>query len=347
MRSRPPPILLAIVLGSLFASPGPAAQVCDTLGAVGRFAFLARSTFTTHSGGMSPGNQFPVGFIGNVCTDHARVQAIELQPSLGRPYLVATRASGTALRLVAPPPRYSYTPNYIDGEIATGGGGVVGPATFFVNGTEDHTGNHIDTSGALPQVQACRQAMTDAQAASIAFAALPPTQVMGAVRVGRGEVLTIDARGGAVIRMDSLKLEGAPGQCPGYRNICDCFQGSETSRIEFLRNAGDQLVLNVDKLAIGSCARFYIDPSGDRVPTVVNLAGPGKRVTVGFEARAYDVNILAPERTLSVTGAGLDTETQVGTAWVKRARLQGFTYFGVATRPCSASPAFVDEPDPF
>lgn len=173
--------------------------------------------------------------------------------------------------------------------------------------------------------------MADAEAASATLAALPPTQVLGDIRIPLGTDYTIDARGGAVVQISSLVMEGQRRQRFNGQRIRTCDDGIDTT-LDVLGNTGDTIVLNIAHLDVGNCGRIRPQVTGPGLRILaspglmLNVPGAGRRIRVGFEADMYDgVNLLAPLRTLSVDGSSYDYGTRLNQVWVKRASFQGFS----------------------
>jgi hypothetical protein len=83
-------------------------------------------------------------------------------------------------------------------------------------------------------------------------------------------------------------------------------------------------VINVNHLAIGNCAYLYV-VSVQGVNVVINVPGRGRKVRIGIEADTWDgINLLAPERTVEVVGAGSDIGTYFGRIWARRGIFKGF-----------------------
>lgn len=226
--------------------------------------------------------------------------------------LVALATTGTAVRF-APFFRTEfgdYPSYFVSGELITGGGGVVG-----LEFTELRSGPP-DTSGTHPLLAECRQAFTDALAASARFAALPPTQVYGDIKVGIGEQVTIDATGGGVIAIKSLRMAGGATEyfddhVPSCSTAFDV-----TSHFTVVANPGDQILLNVGKLRLGNCAQLVWPRDA-----VVNLPGSGGTAKIGVLNRLPV--LLAPGRNLSVLGAADDVQSSIGATHVRRLSTRG------------------------
>ncbi len=74
-------------------------------------------------------------------------------------------------------------PVFVSGDVATSGGGVFVHPLANVSGAVDVGGNH-------PGLASCQQAQADAEAASQALGALPPTQHLGSIRESGNLVLS-------------------------------------------------------------------------------------------------------------------------------------------------------------
>jgi len=169
--------------------------------------------------------------------------------------LVALATDGVAVKAKRPDTGCYYCSGLdaVDGNVITGGGSVSGLEFLF-----DSPPYPVDTSGTNPRVADCEHAMDTIRDASARLAALTPTQVFGDVSIGLGEKMTIDARGGAVIRMDSLRMASSPQKIYDYDPVvrfCESGDESQIAHLEVLMNDGDQVVINVPTLALGSCAQ--------------------------------------------------------------------------------------------
>jgi hypothetical protein len=127
-------------------------------------------------------------------------------------------------------------------------------------------------SGTDPRLDVCRWALDDAGTASARLAALAPTQVYGDIAIGIGEEVTIDATGGAVISIESLKMVG--GKTEYFDgNVPSCNTSFErTSHFTIVSNPEDQVLINVGKLRNGATVKFG---ERNRIPL---LLAPGRKV---------------------------------------------------------------------
>jgi hypothetical protein len=269
----------------------------------------------------------PIGsvFQGAVCSTTATLQGVRVAgstaPELGSsPPVVAVADADTAIAIRAFRGEGTSAANYFDGDLITGGGSVTGTPTT-------HHGV-VDTSGTDSRVGICRDAIDAAKAASAAFALLAPTQTLGSVHLRRDEVLSIDARGGAVVRIDSLRSDATGGRFAGESRLCDpAFEdGHQPPRIHIFADPGDQVVFNVGRLDLGSCTQLEMDVES----VIVNVPGPGSRVRIGYgvggDVLHAQLPILAPERRLVMDGGTDDDhETRLAGFWVRKARLNGNT----------------------
>jgi hypothetical protein len=231
----------------------------------------------------------------------------------------ATRSTGTAVR-------------FKDGgeecgqstflwEIYTGGG------TVQFSGPINFTPDLVDTTGTHPGVDACSGAIDQMKTASQAFAAMTPVKTIDKIRVNRGEHYVLDATGGGVINIGKLTMEGVPvGPYNGYR-VGTCVYNIDTlgkAELTINSNPSDEVVLNIGYLELGPCADIYTDS-----PVLVNLPGPGRKIRIGlaaFNAGNFPPDILAPERTVAVTGGRTEEITPVSGVYARKLVTLGYVY---------------------
>jgi hypothetical protein len=310
--------MLPILVLAALPSTARAVDLCSTLGAAARFVTVVSSRMKTQRSTVE--SIQGTAFLGSVCMGRGRLDLAGVYDDgngLGAD-LVATQASGTALRITGIGDDFGGVA-YVDGDVATGGGAI--------RGTFDEVVGTTDTSGAHPVVATCAQAMADAETASATLAALPPTQVLGTIRIALGTGYTIDARGGAVVQIGSLVLEGQRRRRVAGPDLRTCDDGIDTT-LDVLGDAGDTTVLTIAHLDVGNCGRIRPQRvgSGEWPRLLLNVPGAGRQVRVGFEARMYDgVDLLAPHRSLVVTGSSYDYGTLLNQIWVKRASFQGYS----------------------
>ena len=216
---------------------------------------------------------------------------------------VATNASGVAVRFRKITPGTQY-PNFVEGDLVTGGGRVVGEIA-----PDDITGT-VDTSGLHPLVADCVQAMADARTASEQFAALPADRSFGPTTVAPFSDFEIIAAPGEVIHFDSLTLQGEYD--PDFPELC-----YDQSSIDV---EGGPAVINVDRLTIGNCVSVISD-----APIVFNVPGRGAQVRINRGA-LFTLPILAPQRVISALGTLDDQATNLGAMWARQIKLRGLIF---------------------
>jgi hypothetical protein len=302
-----------------------ASLICDTLGAAGDFIAVAEGRLLTKAGTGFVGDPIGSVFDGSVCATRAILQAVSVRggvaPGLGSsPPVIAAAVSKTAIGIRSFHGEGTTAGNYFDGDLLTGGGGITGTPT-------EHFGA-VDTSGTDPRVERCRDAFDAARAASATFAALAPTLNLGKVYLRRDEVLFIDARGGAVVQLDSLTSDATGGRFAGENRLCDRAyeDGHEPPRIHIVGNPADEVVINTPRLGLGSCTQLDIEVED----VIVNVPGTGPTVRIGYgvggDVLHSQLPILAPERNLVMDGSiDDDHETRLAGFWVRNARLNGNT----------------------
>jgi thrombospondin type 3 repeat protein len=188
---------------------GDACRVCTILGDVANWSAITTDSISVRE---SSGYHETTAFLGSVCTGKATLQNFDVGgASAGFGYntadLVALAVDGTAVKAKRPAIGCAYCSGLdaVDGSVITGGGAVRGLELLF-----EAPPYPVDTSGSNARLDECRGAMAAMQQVSDRLAALPPIQTFGDVRLDIGESMTIDARGGAVIRMDSLRMASSP-----------------------------------------------------------------------------------------------------------------------------------------
>ena len=287
---------------------GDACFICGHLGArLPVYSVVAQQTFRTVIGHYT---FYPyiwgTRFSGNACTERATLQNPWFQPGpLSPGSLIATASTGTAIRFLNGS-YYALPSPEVDGDVVTGGG-VVGGMSAIPYGIE----GIVDTSGHDPAVADCVAAMADARRVSAFFAALPPTQTLGTVHVHAGEVFTIHAAENDVIQIDSLQVDS-----PKPTSIV-CDGRGEYGDLEV---EGGPAVINVTKsVRFANCSYFESYDS----PVILNVPGKGPSIRVGRTVAAPP--ILAPDRTLVVSGTVDDLETYLPHAWVRKLLMSGLS----------------------
>jgi hypothetical protein len=326
-----------------FDGIGDVCVLCSALGTTGNWGLIARDKLIVKAGTTAYGYvRFGSYIDGPVCTTTAKLATTRVYPfnqdfdPFVQPPLVATQATGTAIVFRGPGggDTYGHPYNEVNGSLATGGGAVKDiwrDHPLIVEGTLDTTGTH-------PAVAECVQAQGDSLAASQALAALPPTQTFGRLDIKAFDYFEIDARGGGVINIESLRIEGAKlgHESGGYGSIKWCDSADDYGELYVYTNPGDQVVLNVGELKVGNCA--YIE-YGDS-PALINVHGPGRKVQIGIQAGSYGGwPILAPERVVVVRGSGDDTSTYMDVLWARRVLFRGYiSQYGYSNVPMCGTP---------
>ena len=283
---------------------GDACFICATLGDLPLYSAVVQSSLTTKL--TSSYLWFGTEFTNTACVGRARLRGARFVEDRTPGDVVATATAGTAIRFTASPPN-AYMMNEISGDAVTGGGAVKGNAALY------YLGGAIDTTGTHPALASCVQAMADARRVSAQFAALQPTRVLGDVRVGPGERVDIIGGQNEVVQIGSLTVAG------GNEDL-GCNKYSYTEPPGQLSISADSMVVNVTgKVQFGHCAAVT-----GGYDVVINVVGKGPSIRVGREN--FPPAILAPERTLIVTGAVDDDGTWLVHAWVGKLLVDGLTY---------------------
>ena len=287
--------------------------VCGILGEAAEWSIIAPGSVSMKEGS---GYHEQAEVRGSICAGTVSVQNVYLRGNYGSD-IVALASAGTAVRLRPSPTSCLYCSgeNDLFGAVITGGGAVKDPAG---------AGGSPDTSGTSPRVADCQRALAAARDASMRLAALPPTQVYGDVSIGIGEKFTIDARGGAVIQMSSLRMKGSSHfileDTDPVVKVCDSGSPDAVATLEVLSNEGDQVLINVPTLALGTCAQ------PDLKNAVINVPGPGGSISIGTQVNyAYSSSpvLLAPERKVKMHGSPSDVPPVFGALYVKSLKTSG------------------------
>lgn len=149
-------------------------------------------------------------------------------------------------------------------------------------------------------------------------------KVFGNVHIGIGESMTIDARGGAVIQMDSLRMEAARQTLFDVDPLvrwCDSGNDDAVAKLTVRSHDGDQVVINVGNVTLGTCAQ------PDMKDGVINVPGPGGPIHVGTQVGyAYSASpvLLAPERKVSIFGSAIDTPPIFSAIYARSLKTTGF-----------------------
>ena len=290
---------------------GDACVICGTLGDLPLYSVVVEETLTARLGFEYSNFKSPTDFYGSACVGRAWLQGARVLEGLSPGNVIATKATGTAIRFPPVNPNAVLYYNEIDGDVVTAGGAVKGIPPI------DNSQSVVDTTGTHPALAGCLQAMADARRASAKLAALPPTQVLGNVHVRPGQFFEIIGGPNEVIQIDSLHLEG------GATNLfCN---RSSAGELDF---EGGPMVINVTgRVQFGSCA--LVDTTGD---VVLNVVGKGPTIRLGKAVAGPP--ILAPDRTLVVGGgAGPDFITSTH-PFVRRLAVSGISVMNFDFDPC-------------
>ncbi len=299
---------------------GDACPICGILGEAVEWAIIASDSVSMRE---SSGYHETTAVLGSMCTGKAAIQNVSVGGA-GAGFgsdgadLVALAAQGTAVHARRPATGCYYCSGFddVDGAVITGGGRIAGLENLYDPPT-DTTGNH-------PRLADCRRGLAAARTASARLAALPPTHVFGDVHIGIGERVTIDARGGAVINMDSLRMESARQTLFDVDPVvrwCDSGDERAVATLRVIANEGDPVVINVPDLTLGTCAQ------PDVMDAVINVSGPGRPIRVGTQvgyAWSGSPVLLAPERKVSVLGSAIDLPPIFAAMYVRSLKTTGF-----------------------
>jgi choice-of-anchor A domain-containing protein len=259
------------------------AALCDCLGEAGRYAVVGNQV-QVKSGRISVsgyGYSIPTLVEGSLCGQTGKVVGKAGGEADVSADLLFTAGTGVIAAKFKGYKYYGYPyPGaYVAGDVATGGGSLVG--TGFVD-----VGGVIDTTGAYPEISSCAGALVDAASASVTLAALTPTQSLGAVLVTGGGTFAITGASGVnVVDVDSINVKS--GSYDGY---------PVGSSLEIdLPGPGDVMIVNVaGNLQVGNASAIFV-VNGAPENVILNVHGglTSKVKIAGFEA-TIDPPILAP-----------------------------------------------------
>jgi hypothetical protein len=203
----------------------------------------------------------------------------------------------------------------IEGDLATGGGGISGEDFVFVAGTTDTTGTH-------PGVAPCAQVLASLPALNATLGALPATQTLGSqvFRDGSYHAINVTGPGIHVIFMSDLKLSAKTYD--GY---------AQPTELEIVVDpAATSVIINVGRLQIGHSCFVYGDPT----KVLINVTGMAAKI--GRES-SLELPVLAPLASVKV-----DAFTSLlAPIYGRKVLLKGPE---TENTGCSPSGAFVDEP---
>src|SRR5262245_19035380 len=269
MSKRSRRVITCCVSGAVLLPTMAFALICETLGAAIGFGSIVGDKFVTKPR-ATPGGTYNYGcsgwgFVGrDSCSSTAQFKGGEFYT------VTATRGTGTAVSF-RDGGEYECRSSTVD-SVFTGGGRA--QLSDFLSP------DVVDTTGTAPEVAACRDALGALMAASAAFAAMTPAQTFERVKVGRGEVLTVDGSGTGVINMEELKLDSALARpAYGYR-YGDCSPDDGATLV--VEGSAPEVVINVGRLDLGNCAHLEL---GSGVQTLLfNVPGAGRKIRVGVQA---------------------------------------------------------------
>jgi choice-of-anchor A domain-containing protein len=274
------------------ACPDPS-DVCECLGEAAQFAVVG-PTLKISSGRISAsgyGYAVPVEVETSVCGTTGKLTGkVDGEVSIHEDLLFSA-ASGVAAKFKGTKAYgYPYPGIFVDGDLATAGGTLVGLEAFgVVAGT-------TDTMAGNPRVSECAQAQLDQLTASAALAALPATQSFPKTIVKNGATLDLNAGSGVVVyQFDDLiltpeKIYGTP-----YASVLAVNLALDT----------DTVIINVTgKFSVGAACEVLVN-GGDIEDVIINVPGATPSVKVKSDAVVQPA-ILAPGRKL-LTGANAYT----------------------------------------
>jgi YVTN family beta-propeller protein len=286
---------------------GDLCAICTPMGDAKRFAVLGVDSVKWKTGAAYYA-RYPTTF-----TTESDVCATKVNGRAGNVYydVVATEPLKRAATILDKSGDYSEYAN-VYGSLMTGGGDAV---------VSDFTVNYfIDTSGNHPDVQLCRDAKTDAKAASAYFASLPPTQTIDELILRPdqySQTTELTVNGSEVVNVNTLIIDGKAGQW-------GCRRYTELLVNDAAYDPNTTVVINVfDKFKLGDCG-YVTNYVGGLEQVIINVVGSGSAVKVAPSAWS-DVPILAPGRSVQVKGAkNFEEPTFVEPIWANKLKLLGY-----------------------
>jgi hypothetical protein len=310
--------MLSMMLGSV----AHASTACDTYHDLGRFGMIARTLLKAGVLGnyiCASGSNFDK----SICTTKAKLTAFGLEGGFDPSNLVATQPTGAAVFFSHPEAKNPCKDNQIQGDVVTGGGlvlakGSVPPDIWGIT----------DTTGTSPLLSSCSGARVDMVGAANAIHAAPAVMTLDELKVpadGSTAQLTVPA-GGGIVRIGKLSFAGLRSEVR-YGYNYECLYSSQyfnSSWLEIVGSSADDIVLDVGELSIGNCA--YISMPSDKF--MINVAGEGRKIKIGVDTNGdYPINILAPERSVKITGEkAYEMGTYLGFIWADKVLMKGYTW---------------------
>ena len=235
-------------------------SVDDCLGQAAAFDLVAEKLLAGVGTLVEPGEGISRSgaAVGDACAPTAIVGGCNAYPTMFD-NLILTAASGGAVRFLSfrCDGQIANPAVYINFDLSTGGGVVLGEAAVQVNGM-------TDTSGAAPRVGTCAQALADMHSAAANLATLTPTRDLGSVRPdpnGSGSVqLTADP--GVNVWTASDLTARTRKDFPGV---------DTTSIIIALDPATDSVIINVGKVNVMKYSEITVY-GGDETKVLLNVA---------------------------------------------------------------------------
>lgn len=315
-----------LLLTAMLLPAGPTlgacpANLCDCLGTAGTFSAVASGRIKAKTSKLRVSGspyEVPMTILGDSCATLGQFGGTSDVPAETGLLAFLFAGPGTAVKFQARKFYGVLEPGvYVHGDVATGGGAILGVDATIIDGVSDTTGTH-------PSISRCQQAPPAVAAAAAALAALTPTVSLGKLLVrGGSDNPYVITTGPGVTVASAERIGVKSARVDGYPD------GSELD-IQ-VDSATEAFVINTPKLAIGKlCTITASDPT----KVIINVTGPGGRVAIDNDA-VVDVPVLAPERKITV-GANATT----GNLYGKDVQVKGGNV--APTLFCSPSGAFLD-----
>jgi cysteine-rich repeat protein len=256
------------------------ADFCDCLDSAALFDVVGTLVDIAPDKLSYSGYSYPIGAetTGGVCALTGKFAGkADAETAIGTDLVATSGVGTTALKVKGYKLYGDPMPGLAVGrDLVTGGGIVKDLAATVVAGATSLTGTH-------PLVATCTDALTDAQAASNLFKALPANQTLDKIVVPGGEDVRIDAGPGIyVIAATSIQVKS-------FKDY-DEFEGG-TLTIGVAPET-DAVIINVEKgISLSQGAGIVVDGAPERV--ILNVHNGFGKVKVSAES-VVDPAILAP-----------------------------------------------------
>jgi hypothetical protein len=302
--------MVAVLFLVLGATSGAYADcpddICDCVGEAGDFALVSTQAKIRHGIISASGYGEPVATYieTSMCSGVGKVGGkVGGETEIEQDAIFAAQSDVAVKFTGAKSYGLTYTGAFIAGDLATGGGSIVGQTLVEVEGD-------IDTTGGHSSVPDCTQGLSDVVSGSAALAALTPTQKLGDLIINDGSSYDINVGSGDVSVIEIGKLIVKPLKFYGY---------AYGSTLNINLDGTNSVIINATKLQVGASSQIVVN-GGDVEDVIINVAGAGPSVRIARDA-VVTVPILAPQRKVVAGANSFCTNLFAGKLIVKGATI--------------------------